>query len=87
MCIRDRDQVEQLTSSIIGARENVQYCKCCCTLTDREILSLIHISEVVGSNPVASTTHRKSETDWFSGFLFAILVVMQQQDVYKRQGP
>ena len=32
-----KDQVEQLTSSIIGARENVQYCKCCCTLTDREI--------------------------------------------------
>ena len=36
-------------------------------------------AEVVGSNPVASTTHRKSETNWFSGFLFAILVVMQQQ--------
>ena len=33
----------------------------------------------MGSNPVASTTHRKSETNWFSGFLFAILVVMQQQ--------
>lgn len=32
-----KDQVEQLTSSITGARENVQYCKCCCTLTDREI--------------------------------------------------
>ena len=28
-----KDQVEQLTSSITGARENVQYCKCCCTLT------------------------------------------------------
>ena len=24
-----KDQVEQLTSSITGARENVQYCKCC----------------------------------------------------------
>ena len=32
-----QDQVEQLASSITGARENVQYCKCCCTLTDREI--------------------------------------------------
>ena len=31
------DQVEQLPSSITGDRENVQYCKCCCTLTDREI--------------------------------------------------
>ena len=36
-------------------------------------------AEVVGSNPVASTKHRKSETNRFSGFLFAILVVMQQQ--------
>ena len=36
-------------------------------------------AEVVGSNPVASTTHRKSETNWFSGFLFAILIVMKQQ--------
>ena len=32
-----KDQVEQLTSSITGARENVQYCKCCCTLTDRDL--------------------------------------------------
>ena len=36
-----KDQVEQLTSSITGARENVQYCKCCCTLTDREICPCI----------------------------------------------
>ena len=32
-----RDQVEQLTASIVNARENVQYCKCCYTLTDKEI--------------------------------------------------
>ena len=32
-----RDQVEQLTTSIVNARENVQYCKCCYTLTDKEI--------------------------------------------------
>ena len=32
-----KDQVDQLTSSIVNARENVQYCKCCYTLTDREI--------------------------------------------------
>ena len=30
-----RDQVEQLTASIVNARENVQYCKCCYTLTDK----------------------------------------------------
>ena len=40
-----RDQVEQLTASIVNARENVQYCKCCYTLTDKhcnnkELLSL-----------------------------------------------
>lgn len=32
-----REQVKQLTDSILSARENVRYCKCCCTLTDREI--------------------------------------------------
>ena len=53
------------------------------TCIDEAWLSLVERcvrdAEVVGSNPVASTTHRKSETNWFSGFLFAILVVMQQQ--------
>ena len=32
-----KEQVEQLTSSITNARENVRYCKCCYTLTDKEI--------------------------------------------------
>ena len=32
-----KDQVDQLTSVITQAREKVQYCKCCCTLTDQEI--------------------------------------------------
>ena len=32
-----KDQVEQLTSSIIGAREKIRYCKKCCTLTDQEL--------------------------------------------------
>ena len=31
-----KDQVEQLTSSITGAREKIRYCKKCCTLTDQE---------------------------------------------------
>lgn len=30
------DQVQQLTSAITGAKEKVQYCKTCCTLTDQE---------------------------------------------------
>ena len=32
-----KDQVEQLTSSITGAREKIRYCKKCCTLTDQEL--------------------------------------------------
>ena len=32
-----KEQVQQLTSSIVNARENVQYCKCCYTLTDKEM--------------------------------------------------
>ena len=32
-----KDQVEQLTSAITSAREKVQYCKCCYTLTDKEM--------------------------------------------------
>ena len=32
-----KDQVESLARSIIEAKENVQYCKCCYTLTDQEI--------------------------------------------------
>ena len=31
-----KDQVEQLTSSLTGAREKIRYCKKCCTLTDQE---------------------------------------------------
>ena len=32
-----KEQVEQLTGSIRGARENIRYCKKCYTLTDQEI--------------------------------------------------
>lgn len=32
-----KEQVLQLTDAICEARENVRYCKECCTLTDREI--------------------------------------------------
>ncbi len=32
-----KEQVGQLTAAIKDAREKVQYCKCCCTLTDQEI--------------------------------------------------
>ena len=32
-----KEQVQQLTAAITDARTNVQYCKCCYTLTDREL--------------------------------------------------
>ena len=32
-----KEQVRQLTSAIPDARENIRYCKACCTLTDQEI--------------------------------------------------
>ncbi len=31
------EQVERLSSSMISAKKNIHYCKCCCTLTDGEI--------------------------------------------------
>ena len=32
-----KEQVEQLSKTIIDAKTNVRYCKECCTLTDREV--------------------------------------------------
>ena len=32
-----KEQVQQLTNAITDARMNVQYCKCCYTLTDKEM--------------------------------------------------
>lgn len=31
------EQVERLSSSMISAKKNIHYCRCCCTLTDGEI--------------------------------------------------
>lgn len=32
-----REQVQALADTMVEARENVRYCSCCCTLTDKEI--------------------------------------------------
>ena len=32
-----KEQVESLAESMIQAKNNVKYCKCCCTLTDQEL--------------------------------------------------
>ena len=31
------EHVEHLAEVLVSARKNIRYCKCCCTLTDREI--------------------------------------------------
>ena len=31
------ERVKHFTDTILGAKKNVHYCSCCCTLTDREI--------------------------------------------------
>ena len=32
-----KEQVEQLAATLVDARNNVRYCKQCCTLTDKEL--------------------------------------------------
>ncbi len=32
-----REQVERLSQAMISARNNIHYCKVCCTLTDGEV--------------------------------------------------
>lgn len=32
-----KEQVERLSSTILSARQNIRYCKSCCTLTDQEL--------------------------------------------------
>lgn len=34
------EKVNKIATSMIEARKNVRYCKCCCTLTDRELCSV-----------------------------------------------
>ncbi len=40
-----KEQVEQLTSAITDARENIRYCKECYTLTDRELCPICSSDE------------------------------------------
>ncbi|WP_026518442.1 recombination mediator RecR [Butyrivibrio sp. MC2021] len=45
-----KDRVKKLADSIVDARENVHYCKVCCTLTDDDIC------------PICSNEHRDHKT-------------------------
>ena len=40
-----KEQVEQLAGTMVDARNNVRYCKECCTLTDKEICPICASSE------------------------------------------
>ena len=44
-----KERVEQLTSAILDARNNIRYCKVCCTLTDQEVCPIC-------SNPLRDTS-------------------------------
>lgn len=45
-----KEQVEELAQAMVAAKSNVKYCKCCCTLTDKEIC------------PICSSTQRDHKT-------------------------
>lgn len=32
-----KEQVQELADAMVNAKNNVKYCKCCCTLTDQEV--------------------------------------------------
>ncbi|MDO4312244.1 MAG: recombination mediator RecR [Eubacteriales bacterium] len=40
-----KEQVKELADSMVNARENVRYCKCCHTLTDQEICPICSSSK------------------------------------------
>ena len=39
-----KEQVEQLAATLVDARNNVRYCKQCCTLTDKELCPICAIA-------------------------------------------
>lgn len=45
-----KEQVEQLANTMVEARNNVRYCKECCTLTDQELC------------PICASTERDHQT-------------------------
>lgn len=40
-----KEQVKELADAMIDAKNNVKYCKCCCTLTDQEICPICSSSQ------------------------------------------
>lgn len=40
-----KEQVKELADAMVDAKNNVKYCKCCCTLTDQEICPICNSSQ------------------------------------------
>lgn len=40
-----KEQVKELADAMVDAKNNVKYCKCCCTLTDQEICPICSSSQ------------------------------------------
>lgn len=61
-----KDKVKKLSNAIVEARDKVQYCSCCCTLTDREICPICanekrdHSTIMVVENPRDLAAYEKT---------------------------
>ena len=61
-----KDKVQKLSDAIVEARDKVQYCSCCCTLTDREICPICanekrdHSTIMVVENPRDLAAYEKT---------------------------
>lgn len=61
-----KDNVKKLSDAIVEARDKVQYCSCCCTLTDREICPICanekrdHSTIMVVENPRDLAAYEKT---------------------------
>lgn len=40
-----KEQVQEIADAMVNAKNNVKYCKCCCTLTDQEICPICSSSQ------------------------------------------
>lgn len=62
-----KEQVQELADSILNAKDTVQYCKCCCTLTDKELCPICSSEErnkkviMVVENPRDLAAYEKTQ--------------------------
>lgn len=62
-----KEQVEELAGAIVNAKNTVQYCKCCCTITDKELCPICASDErnkrviMVVENPRDLAAYEKTQ--------------------------